>query len=406
MTAPPPTARSALALACLLGGSSGWAMTAAGAGAAGLATGYDVGLVAIGFMTTALAIPYAALQMPAGSFVDRVGVQVAAVLGLTLVVLAHLAASTTPLLWLALFCRALAGVGYAVCFVSGAELARSSGSGASGMGVFGGVALAASGLAVLMVPLAEYALGWRAAWLTSAGIASVALLVVVRLPASSPTGRRGTTTTPVPPAPRPSLLRDGELHRLAAVHAVTLGLGVVLSNWAVTFLEDSWGFSRGGAALTGSVILGLSVVSRPLGGHLARHFPERVGLLSVLSLLGCSAATAALVIPSASWIAVLAMLALGVLSGLPFAGVILAGQARRPDRPAAAVGLLNSQANALIVVGTPLMGAAIEQGRTSTALVMLALLWVAPLLARPTSTRRGHTLGPDVAGSSPALEAR
>ena len=101
MTAPPPTARSALALACLLGGSSGWAMTAAGAGAAGLATGYDVGLVAIGFMTTALAIPYAALQMPAGSFVDRVGVQVAAVLGLTLVVLAHLAASTTPLLWLA-----------------------------------------------------------------------------------------------------------------------------------------------------------------------------------------------------------------------------------------------------------------------------------------------------------------
>jgi predicted MFS family arabinose efflux permease len=401
----PSTPHGPLVLACLLGGSAGWAMTAAGAGAASLGPSYDVGLVAIGLMTTALAIPYAALQMPAGSFVDRVGVRTAAVLGLSLVVLANLMASTTPLLWLALLCRSLAGVGYAVCFVSGAELARSSGSGPSGMGVFGGVALAASGFAVLMVPLAEPSLGWRAAWLTSAVIALVALLVVARLPPATPAARRAGPTAGRPPTRGPSLLRDGELHRLAAVHAVTLGLGVVLSNWAVMVLEESWGFSRTTAALTGSVVLGMSVLSRPLGGYLARRSPERVGLMVVLSLLGCSAATVALVVPSAPGVAVAAVLTLGVLSGLPFAGVIIAGQARRPDRPAAAVGLLNGQANGVIVVGTPLMGAALEHGRTSTALVLVAALWLAPLLARPRSTRRGSASGSRTA-PSPALEPR
>jgi predicted MFS family arabinose efflux permease len=383
-------------------------MTAAGAGAAVLGSSYGVGLVAIGLMTTTLAIPYAALQMPAGSFVDGVGVRTAALLGLTLVVVANLAASTTPVLWLALLCRAFAGAGYAVCFVSGAELARRSGTGPSGMGVFGGVALAASGFAVLLVPLAERSLGWRAAWLTSAVIALVALVVVLRLPRTltpaPPVRRTGPVATPTSDRGA-SLLRDGELHRLAAVHAVTLGLGVVLSNWAALVLEDSWGFGRATAALTGSVVLGLSVLSRPLGGYLARRFPERMGLMVVLSLLGCSAATAALVIPTAPAVAVLSVLVLGVLSGLPFAGVIIAGQARRPDRPGAAVGLLNSQANALIVLGTPLMGAALEHGRTATALVLIALVWLAPLLARPRSTR-GGPVSPQAGSTSPALEPR
>jgi predicted MFS family arabinose efflux permease len=382
-----PTRRGdPLVVACLLGGAAGWAMTAAGAGAGVLAAAYDTSLVAVGLMTTALAVTYASLQLPAGSFVDRVGVRSASLLGLTVVVVAHAAALTVPLTWVALLCRAVAGAGYAVCFVSGAELARRSGTGPSGVGLFGGVSLAASGAAVLVVPFAEPLLGWRAAWWTSGTVAVVALLMVVRSPAparlvpdpgdSPSTGDGG-----------PSLLRDGELHRLAAVHAVTLGLGVVLSNWAALVLEDSWGFDRTTAALTGSVVLGMSVLSRPLGGHLVRRVPDRMGHIVALSLAGCSAATLSLAFPTAPLVAVLAVVALGVLSGLPFAGVITAAQARRPDRPAAAVGLLNSQANMVIVVGTPLMGATLEHGAASAALWGMAGLWLVPLLARPRSGR-------------------
>jgi predicted MFS family arabinose efflux permease len=126
-----------------------------------------------------------------------------------------------------------------------------------------------------------------------------------------------------------------------------------------------------------------------------------MGQVSAVSLAGCSVATLALAFPSHPGVAVLAVVALGVLGGLPFAGVIIAGQARRPDRPAAAVGLLNSQANAMILIGTPLLGAAIEHSETSSALWLVAVLWLLPLVARPRSTRRAAVLR-DLASSPDA----
>jgi predicted MFS family arabinose efflux permease len=363
-------------------------MTAAGAGAASLAPAYDASLLLVGLMTTALAATYATLQLPAGLLVDRIGVRSASVLGLTVVVLVHVVACATPLTWLALACRALAGAGYAVCFVSGAELVRLSGWGPSGIGLFGGVSLATSGVAVLSVPFAEHVCGWRAAWVTSGAVALLALLMVARLRVPSPVPAPAPPPRATASSPGPSLLRDGELHRLAAVHAVTLGLGVVLSNWAAVVLVDTWDFGRTAAAVTGSLVLGTSVISRPLGGYLVRRIPHRTAQVSAISLAGCSLATAALALPTVSVVAVVAVLVLGLLSGLPFAAVITAGQVRHPDRPAAAVGLLNSQANALILTGAPLLGAAIEWGRTSMALWLAAVLWLLPLLARPRTAGR------------------
>ena len=171
-------------------------MTAAGAGASSLAPAYDASLLLVGLMTTALAATYAALQLPAGVLVDRVGVRNASVLGLTVVVLVHVVACTTPLTWLALVCRARAGAGYAVCFVSGAELARRSGSGPSGIGLFGGVSLATSGAAVLTVPFAEHLLGWRAAWVTSGAVALLALVMVARLRLPGPVPGPGPRARP------------------------------------------------------------------------------------------------------------------------------------------------------------------------------------------------------------------
>jgi MFS family permease len=377
----PTGPRATLAVACLVGGSAGWAMTAAGAGVASLTAAYDVDLVMVGLMTTALALTYALLQLPAGSFVDRVGPDRACVLGLSLVVLVHVAASTVPETWLALVCRAVAGAGYAVCFVSGAELARAAGTGLTGIGLFGGVALASSGVAVVVVPLAEPGLGWRSAWVTSGTVALLALVAVSRLrlparPAKAPLTRRTTET-------RRPLWRDGELHRLAGVHTLTLGAGVVLSNWATVVLVESWGFSRPGAAITGSLVLGMAVVSRPLGGELSRRRPGVMGWLSALSLALCAAATVALSVPSVPVVAVLSVLTLGIFSGLPFAAVLAAGQTLRPDRPAAAVGLMNGLASSLILVGTPLLGAAIDHGSTTRALQVVAVLWLLPLLALP-----------------------
>ena len=377
-----PSRGPRLLAACLLGGSAGWAMTAAGAGARTTAAAYGTDLLWVGLLTAALAAPYAVLQLPAGMLVDRLGVRLATAAGLSLVLTAHVLAMTTPVPWLAMAARFASGVGFAVCFVSGAELARSSGSGSRGMGVFGGVALAASGASVLAVPFAELALGWRAPWATSAAVGGVALAMVLRLPGDPARRRPPVAADRDRPAPRP-LLRDGELFRLAAVHAVTLGLGLVLCTWATTLLVEVWSFGPAAAAVVGSGVLGLSMVSRPLGGQVAAVLPARNRMVWAVALLVCATATAALARPGAVVVAVVAVVALGTFSGLPFAAVLQAAQARQPTRPAAAVGLMNTLAFGLVVVGTPAVGWAVDHGHGRAALLVTAALWLVPLAALP-----------------------
>ncbi len=370
-----------LLVACLLGGSAGWAMTAAGAGAGTMAEAYGADLLWVGLLTAVLAAPYAALQFPGGVLVDRLGVRTATTAGLSLVLVAHLLALLAPLPWLAMSSRLVSGAGFAVCFVSGAELARHSGRGSRGMGIFGGVALASSGFAVLVVPFAELAVGWRSPWLTTAAVTAVALLLVLRLPAS-PARRH-------PPRPGPSLgrsprlLRDGQLFRLASVHAVTLGIGLVLSSWATTLLVDIWDFGAAAAAVAGSCVLGLSVVSRPLGGHVAAAYPGRDRLVWVVALVACAGGTLALARPSLPVVAVLAVVVLGVFSGLPFASVVGAAQARQPRNPAAAVGVMNTLAFGLVVAATPVVGWAVDHGHGSMTLLVVALVWLVPLAMLP-----------------------
>jgi predicted MFS family arabinose efflux permease len=373
-----------LVAGCLVGGAAGWSLTAAGAGATALETAYDVDLVMIGLLTTVMAVPYALLQLPAGSLVDRWGARAAGLLGLSLVIIAYLAALLAPEIWLALAARAVVGVGSAVCFAVGADLARSSRTGPVGLGFFGGVAVASGGAAVFCVPLAEGLLGWRSAWGTGAAAAAVAAAALVLVPVALSAAAR----PPVPTHGRTSVLRDGELHRLAAIHAVTLGLGVVLSNWVAVVLERVWGLGAGVAAGLGSLVLLLAMISRPLGGYLARRRPDRTRQMVVLSLLVSAAATAALARPAGIAAAAVATIALGMASGLPFAAVLATAQARRPDRPAAAVGLMNGQANVLVVLGAPLLGAAIQNSVSTLGMLVVAGVWLVPLVALPATLGR------------------
>lgn len=368
---------------CLVGGAAGWGLTAAGAGVASLTRAYGADLVTIGLLTTVLAIVYAAMQLPAGTLVDRFGPRPIALVGLTLVVLAYLAAAVAPELMVAVVARAVAGAGSAVGFVAGAEIARTSGAGPVGLGLFGGAAIGSGGIAVAVVPLLEPLLGWRSAWLSCA---AVAVLAIVALALSRPTPR--ALGRSVAGAGSPTVLLDHELHRLSAIHAVTLGLGVVLSNWASTILQQAWGLGAGTAAVLAGLILATTIMSRPLGGHLIRTRPEWLPTVIRVSLVSCALCCAALAFPSTPTVALLSVVALGMLSGLPFAGVLAAAQARRPDRPATAVGLMNAYANVLIVVGTPLLGAAIQGSRVTAGLLVVAAIWLLPYVALPTSLGR------------------
>jgi nitrate/nitrite transporter NarK len=174
---------------------------------------------------------------------------------------------------------------------------------------------------------------------------------------------------------------------LTAIHAVTLGIGLILSAWATTLLVDVWSFGPAAAAVVGSGVLGLSVVSRPLGGYVATTYPAHSRTVWVVALLACAAGTLALSRASTPAVAVLAVTVLGLFSGLPFASVVGAAQARQSRRPAAAVGLMNTGAFGLVVAATPAVGWAVDHDHASTTLAVIAVLWLAPLLSLPRTGR-------------------
>lgn len=370
--------------ASLLAATGGWGLTAAGAGAPTLADHYGGGLVSVGLLTTVFAVGYAGLQVPAGHLIDRFSVRSTALVGMGLTALAYVVAIVLPQLGATFVARGVAGAGSAVGFVAGAELARRAGTGPVGLGVFGGMGIGAGGLAVAVVPGLEPVLGWGAGWITCAAVATGAALVVwLTVPAGRGLRRPQTAIT----RDRPHLLLDAELYRLTAIHAATFGLGVVLSNWAAVILTDRWKMEQEVASLIASLILVLTIVSRPLGGSIIGRYPGSARLLTVGSLFVSAACTVALAFPSTAVVAAAAALALGVASGLPFSAALAGAQTWRPDRPAAAVGVLNAGANFVVVLGTPVVAGAIEAGRTVPALLALAVVWLVPVVALPRTLR-------------------
>jgi hypothetical protein len=78
----------------------------------------------------------------------------------------------------------------------------------------------------------------------------------------------------------------------------------------------------------------------------------------------------------------------GLAAGVPFAYAFSAAAAARPDAPAAAIGLVNMAAAAVILVGNPLLGLAFSTdtgGRIGFAAI--ALLWLSAMAAVSTRAR-------------------
>ncbi len=367
---------------CAVGLGAGWTIANVGAIADSLAVDYGVALATIGLFTTALFVVHASMQVPAGKLVDGLGARRAAFFGLAAMAIPNAIALIAPDPALAISMRALSGVGSALCFVSGIDYVRSHGGSTLAQGVFGGVALSAGGLALAVVPQLEPSLGWRAPYLSMLVVLGIAAIALVPGPSDALRARpqRGTAGN------APSVLRDGRLYRLCVVYMASFGLSVVLSNWIVSLLTRAADYGRGTAGLVGSLILVGGIVSRPLGGWLARRYPARLrsilGLAFALSAVG----TALLALAGPVALSLVGALVLGLAAGIPFAGSFAVATRIRPDAPAVAVAVVNMSANLVIVVGTPLMGLAFslpsdgQIGFAAAIVLWLAALAVLPLI--------------------------
>jgi predicted MFS family arabinose efflux permease len=371
---------------CALGATSGWNFGNLGGIASELAGAYGVGLATIGLLTTAMVMTHLAVQIPGGKASDRLGPARAGAMALVVLSAGNALALAGPEVGLAVAARAIAGVGTGLAFISGSALVRESGGGPLAQGVFGGVSLAPGGLALAIVPQLEEALGWRAPYWTALALALAVLVAVLVLAPGVGVRPMGLTLT----TGAPGVVRDRGLWPLAVLYSASYGLGVVLANWVVELLQRNSEMSDGAAAAAGALTLLLVVVSRPLGGWILLARPSRARAAVVASLVAGPAGTLALVAADPAWLAVLGALLVGLGAGVPFSPAFTGAAASRPDAPAAAVGFVNTAANLVVLVGTPLLGLGFTlpgDGRLGFATV--ALLWVAALALLPSRSALG-----------------
>jgi MFS family permease len=365
---------------CALGATSGWNFGNLGGIASELADAYGVGLATIGLLTTAMVMTHLAIQIPGGKASDRFGPGRAGALALVVMSAGNALALAGPEAGLAVAARAIVGVGTGLAFISGSALVRESGGGPLAQGVFGGVSLAPGGLALAIVPQLEEALGWRAPYWTALALGLAVLVAVLTLGVG--VRPMGLTLT----ADRRGILRDRHLYPLAILYSASYGIGLVLANWVVELLQRHSTLSDGLAAAVGALTLVLVVLSRPLGGWILEAHPDRTRQALAASIAGGAAGTVALIVADPAWLAVLGALVVGIGAGIPFSPAFTGAAAARPDAPAAAVGLVNTAANLVVLVGTPLVGLTFSlSGEGRLGFAALALLWLAalPVVSRP-----------------------
>ncbi len=337
-----------------------------GAVADHVSSAYGVSLGVVGLFTTALFVSHAAMQVPMGRLCDRFGARAVGGAGLVVVAIASAAALGWRVAAFAIAMRFVAGFGTAAAFVGGSDYVRATIGSPVAIGVFGASSMAGGGLAVALLPLWG---SWRAPFISAAIVAGLGAVVVALSPHDGP---------------RAAMVRgyplDRRLAPLAAIHAASFGLSVVLGNWIVTLLHRAGGASDRAAGIAGALVLFLGLISRPLGGRLM----GRPGVIR-LSFVAFSAGTVLLLVATPYAVAVAGAAVVGLAAGIPFAPAF-AGAARiRPDAPGTAVGLVNMAAAVTILIGTPLLGLAFSlpgDGRIGFAVVAALCLAAAGVSVR------------------------
>jgi MFS family permease len=373
-----------------LGLATGWNISNIGAVAQPLARSYGIGLAAVGLFTTALFLTHLLMQVPGGRASDRFGPRRMGLLALSVLAAGNAVAMVASVAPLAIATRALIGVGTGLGFVAASDYVRAAGGSPFAQGLFGGVALAGGGLALVTVPHVESAIGWRAPFASALAVAGMAVLVLAAGPRDV-SARRHRHDAGVPQL---GLFADSRLYRVAALHAAAFGLSVVVGNWVVTLLARSGGETKGTAGAVGSLTLLLGVVTRPLGGWVLRHRPGWIWTAVATSIVAGAAATACLAVARPVTLAVVAATVVGLAAGVPFAVAFTAAARTRPEAPATAVGFVNGAAALVIVVGTPLLGLSFSApGDGRIGFLVVAALWGSALLVLPDKRELAHARG-------------
>lgn len=372
-------AMAALALAVT------WNATNVGAIADGIALDYGVALATVGLFTTAFFISHSVVQLPGGKLIDQVGPWRVGMVALVIIAVTNGLIMLSPDPVLAIALRIVCGIGTGIGFVATSDYVRATGGGPLMQGVFGGLAMGAGGLALGIVPLVENGIAWRAPFATSAGLALVAIVVLALGPRPGPTRAAGHA-----PIRLLGVLGDARLYPLALMQVLGFGLSLVAGNWATTLLVRAGDYGEDTAGAIASLVLLGGILTRPLGGWIARVHPDRTRAAIAVGLAGGAVGTALIATAGSLALVVPGGILLGLCAGIPFAPAMNAAARLRPDAPAAAVAFVNMAGAVTIVAATPLLGLAFSlPGEGRIGFVVVAVLWAVGLAWLPSRDQLG-----------------
>jgi nitrate/nitrite transporter NarK len=330
----------------------------------------------ISVLLSALLWSHAAMQLPAGIIVDRLGIRATQVLSLACMCAGNLVPAVTPSLGWAVTGRAITGVGTGMAWLANLKLAAVSAPGGQAgayQAFFAGFFSLGSILAYLVLPMIIEA-GWQWAFVAPA-LLCLSLLILVPGLQLAPRG---------PVRPSGSLRRIVGLRSawvLGSYHALSYGSMLSLGNWVPSLLAEASGhLSASHLVWGGAVVMLVSGLSRLCGGFIIlRLSPFTVAHGSVLVL--CILFTALAFIPTPGVVLGLALLT-AWFGSINFGALFhLASRAASPESLGTLLGFINVIGNVGAVAFTLMFGWSKDTlGAFAWGFAALAALGVAVLV--------------------------
>ncbi|MCU1583510.1 MAG: transporter [Microbacteriaceae bacterium] len=292
---------------------------------------FDVSASALSSLAVVQLIVYAALQIPVGVLLDRVGPKVLIASGAILMLVGQTTLAVAPTIGVAIVGRILVGAGDALTFISVIRLLASWFNGRLLPQVLqwtGNIGQLGQVLSAIPLSIVLHRFGWTPAFLSAAALSAlVAVFVIVLL-------SNGHANVSTGPGEAAELARDRAetvptaLRRLREAlarpgtqlgfwsHFTTQSSGTVFSLlWGFPLLTDGLGYSPAVASGMLTLIVAAGVVSGPILGILTARFPLRRSnlVLGIVALIGV-AWTTVLLWPDKPpfWLVVALVLVLGI----------------------------------------------------------------------------------------------
>nr|WP_240148492.1 MFS transporter [Diaminobutyricibacter tongyongensis] len=296
-------------------------------------------------------IVYAAMQIPVGVLIDRVGSRWLMTVGTALMIAGQVTVALAPTIGIAVLGRILVGAGDATIFTS---LIRLTNSWFTGRLVpqlsqwVGNIGQLGQVLSAVPFALILHQSGWTTAFLSAASLSVVALVGIVAVisdrPAGSSEGPRPATWGESLRLLRASLQRPGTQLGFWS-HFVTQSSGTVFSlMWGFPFMVYGLGIDPSVAAGLLIVMVVAGLISGPILGLLTARFPLRRSnlVLAIVAMMGLAWATV-LLWPGTppDWLLIVLLVVIGI--GGP--GSLIGFDFARTSNPLHSLGSANGIVN-------------------------------------------------------------